>query len=602
MQAGVGEIRLPKFARCTQRRQHAIAHRQRHAAAPDQGHRLTDPVTGICAGKLRILEDGVIAPGLAVVGIRITRSPQGTRAQAHPAEIARQFERTKIRTDLFLAPGNHAAIIAPGDVISRGRNIPATNMPVAVIAEVGRIVVVRTAAAKHRRTFEKTIGVVIRRAIALAVAVMQHRQLRSVARHQRILPVEIEHKHIIRTQTLADVVESAVGVLFEAAEPGGVVLPLVVIARAEQTHTERLVEKQKTTEVGVDRLDADADAVKVIARRNIAQMFINEQLLHADVTVIAIGAERRIDVNCTQFLRGGAVDVEHRHKTELIIGRPEGGVALDQGQTDNAGFDQARLSPAAEGAISAGVRGRLRTHRRRQAARLDHRVGNRRQIEKPVWTELFRQHRQIALEHVRIIGIELIVGQQTKRLHKAPAIAHRQCIALKQRRHRHHALPVEQGHARFKNDPLRSRTPDWRFTCSVGRLCNLGVARSSDTRVKRRRLVGQPLSGQQRSHRHQKGTITPGIQHPAAAAYRQFKAIPIACAAVSSNLHALFKTADHQRIEPRFAIDRNQRHFHLQQKTLDRLRGLGWRRRLREGRSARHKQQAQRQHARDQTR
>ena len=75
---------------------------------------------------------------------------------------------------------------------------------------------------------------------------------------------------VVLTRLVPGVVEAAVGVLLEAPEPRGVVLPLVVVARAEHAHAERLVKKQKAAEIRRDRLDADSNTVEIVTRRHVA--------------------------------------------------------------------------------------------------------------------------------------------------------------------------------------------------------------------------------------------------------------------------------------------------------------------------------------------
>ena len=81
-----------------------------------------------------------------------------------------------------------------------------------------------------------------------------------------------------------------------------VVLPLVVVAHAEEPHAERLVEEQEAAEVRRDRLDADAYAVEVVARRDVAQVLVDEELLHPEEAVVAVPPDRGIDVDRAHFL------------------------------------------------------------------------------------------------------------------------------------------------------------------------------------------------------------------------------------------------------------------------------------------------------------
>src|SRR6202034_4676697 len=106
---------------------------------------------------------------------------------------------------------------------------------------------------------------------------------------------------------------------FDTAEIGEVVLEYIVVARAEEAHAELIVLKQKAAKIGRKGLDADPDAVEVIAFRHVAQMLLRERVLNADEAVGARRAITRIDVQNTDFIDRGVVVVEHRSKTKLPV-------------------------------------------------------------------------------------------------------------------------------------------------------------------------------------------------------------------------------------------------------------------------------------------
>src|ERR1022692_2646828 len=98
------------------------------------------------------------------------------------------------------------------------------------------------------------------------VHVMDHRSLQREAGHEEILAEEIGDEKVVLAQRLADVVQAAVGVLVDAAEPRHVVLPSIAVAIAEQSNADRLILKEKSAKGGNEGLDADADVVEVEIR------------------------------------------------------------------------------------------------------------------------------------------------------------------------------------------------------------------------------------------------------------------------------------------------------------------------------------------------
>ena len=97
-------------------------------------------------------------------------------------------------------------------------------MAVAIQAKIGYVVVMRAAVAKNRRAFQKFITVKEKGAITFAVAVIEDGCLGGEAEHRIVLAVHIEDKNIIFTQALRHIIEPAIGVFFQAAEPGQIVL------------------------------------------------------------------------------------------------------------------------------------------------------------------------------------------------------------------------------------------------------------------------------------------------------------------------------------------------------------------------------------------
>src|SRR5690349_13786369 len=124
-QARVREVGLAVLARTAKRRQQAIAHAERHAAAADERYGLADPVARLRAGDRRVLEDGVEAARLAVKGIAVARGVDASGAKAHPVEVARELERAEPGADTFPSAGERAALVRAERVVAGRARVPA---------------------------------------------------------------------------------------------------------------------------------------------------------------------------------------------------------------------------------------------------------------------------------------------------------------------------------------------------------------------------------------------------------------------------------------------------------------------------------------------
>ena len=91
-----------------------------------------------------------------------------------------------------------------------------------------------------------------------------------------------------------------IGVLLEPPERGQIVLEAVVVAVAEQADAELLVVEQEAAEIGLERLDADADGIEIVAVRDVAQVIVDEGFLHAEEVVVAVGAACDGSTNSTR--------------------------------------------------------------------------------------------------------------------------------------------------------------------------------------------------------------------------------------------------------------------------------------------------------------
>ncbi len=212
----------------------------------------------------------------------------------------------------------------------------------------------------------------------------------------------------------------AVRVFFDAPEQADVVLPEVVVARAEQADAERAVLEQEAAKVRGDRLDADSDAVEVVAFGHVAQMLVEEQLLDADEIVSAPPPLRRIDIREAELVCDEAREVGNRQEAEFVVGRLEDGFSLVQHELGRDVLRKHELLLPAEHIELATVGRGSDTDRRRDAAALERRVRYGRERKEPVLAECG----PVALEHVvAVIGIPPAF-RIAERRNDAPAIRH----------------------------------------------------------------------------------------------------------------------------------------------------------------------------------
>src|SRR3546814_3310644 len=91
------------------------------------------------------------------------------------------------------------------------------------------------------------------------------------------MAVEVGGQDEIVARGLGDVVEPAVGVLFQPPESGEIILKAVVVAIAEQADAELAVVEQETAKIALERLDADADRMKVVSVAVVAEMLVDRK-------------------------------------------------------------------------------------------------------------------------------------------------------------------------------------------------------------------------------------------------------------------------------------------------------------------------------------
>ena len=205
-------------------------------------------------------------------------------------EVARELRRGESGADVLRPPGERVALVAPEGGIHRGLQVPAAEVPVAVVAEVAHGVVVRALVAQRGGALEEAVVVVVG-ARAFAVHVEDGGGLRGEARDGEVLAVGVGHEHVVAAHALAETSFRPELVSFSRRRnQPRLYCQLVVVARAEEAHAEGHVLEEEAAEVGGEGLDADAHRVEVVARRDVAQVHVGEQFLHADVVVRAPGA------------------------------------------------------------------------------------------------------------------------------------------------------------------------------------------------------------------------------------------------------------------------------------------------------------------------
>ena len=206
------------------------------------------------------------------------RRIQQRESRPQPVEIPGELGGAEKGANVDRRGHQQAALGAADRRIERRRQIGATEVAVAVQAEIDDVVVKRALDARGRRPHQHAVLVVVRTAV-LAVAVVGDGRLRREAVDQRVLAVEIGDQYVIVPERLRQVVEAAVGVLLDPAEVRQVVLVAVVGARPEQARAQLVVLEQETAEIARERLDADAQRIEVEALGHVSEMLVGEQRL-----------------------------------------------------------------------------------------------------------------------------------------------------------------------------------------------------------------------------------------------------------------------------------------------------------------------------------
>jgi len=95
------------------------------------------------------------------------------------------------------------------------------------------------------------------------VAIQRENKFGGHAGYGKILPIQIAERDLIVWNASSHIVQANT-VLRHAADERQIVLKDIVVAGAEKPHRERLIGKQKSTEIAGQGLDADAYAVEVV--------------------------------------------------------------------------------------------------------------------------------------------------------------------------------------------------------------------------------------------------------------------------------------------------------------------------------------------------
>ena len=175
-----------------------------------------------------------------------------------------------------------------------------------------------------------------------------------------------------------------------------------------------VVVEQETAEIGLERLDADADRIEIVAIRDVADVIVDEGFLQTDEIVVALGAFQRLDEEHAPLGHGDVAVVEGHGDAVFDLGRLERGLALDQRSAGDEALREDEARVLAEHVETLRARSGLYADRDREGPWLEHRVADEAEVDEPVVAleesrPTFAQ-RDIALEHVLVIGVGLRVA------------------------------------------------------------------------------------------------------------------------------------------------------------------------------------------------
>ena len=222
----------------------------------------------------------------------------------------------------------------PHGVVEARAEIHAAEVPIAVVTEVGDVVVPGEALPEKGGGAGDEAVVVELHLVLFPVAVVHHGHLGGVPLHGHVLPVEVPDVDVVVPDILGQVIQADVRVLLEAPKPGQVVLEDVVVPGAEETHPGLLILEQKAPEVGGEGLDTHAEGIEVIAIGHVPQVPIHEEALdaqHALSTHLAAGLTAvGGDLQNPPLVEHHLLEVQHGDEAEFPVRRSEGGIPLVQ--------------------------------------------------------------------------------------------------------------------------------------------------------------------------------------------------------------------------------------------------------------------------------
>ncbi len=275
----------------------------------------------------------------------------------------------------------------------------------AVTAQAGVVGVnlVRPDQPDRRRAGQETVGV--EEELFTIVEIGVHARRDRVAQGQEVLAIEVRDEDAL--VAALEQVQLAVGFLLELIEIRRVPLVAVLAEVAEGPHAEVGVAEQKTAEIAVERLDARAHRNEIVVGADVGDLDLAERLLQGDVLAAPRDAGFRSGVDAVALAQVDVVQVELRGDAQGPVARLERGVALEQLERKNRVRQERVLAAVAEELFRAGVLG-AHAGRRRHDAVFERRFRNRGQHHEDVVAD----DRQIALEHVLIVGIEAAIAHE----------------------------------------------------------------------------------------------------------------------------------------------------------------------------------------------
>ena len=203
---------------------------------------------------------------------------------------------------------------------------------------------------------EEAVGVVLdARVIEVAVVAQLDRVTQETVAQfrQEVLHVDVANEDLLPPVGVA--VEPAVGVLLELVEPREVGLDPVREVVALQPHTEVVVGIKKPAEIAREVLDPGDEREEVVVRAHVGEVILNETFLQPDVTVHAVRALARVNVDDVALERVEVVDLRDGRQADRPILGLERRVSLEDLDRGHEVLDEEELIGLAEKALAIGA-------------------------------------------------------------------------------------------------------------------------------------------------------------------------------------------------------------------------------------------------------